>query len=68
MSVATVMLFLGGLGGSEVAVIMLVVLLFFGAKRIPELAKGLGQGLRELKNATNQIKQEVESSATKTEK
>ncbi len=49
MSIATVMLFLGGLGGSEVVVILLVILLLFGAKRIPELAKGLGQGLREFK-------------------
>ena len=60
MNIATILLFLGGLGGTEVAVILFVVLLFFGAKRLPELAKGLGQGLREFKNATNEAKKEVE--------
>jgi sec-independent protein translocase protein TatA len=58
----TVWLFLGGLGGSEVAVILFVVLLLFGAKRIPELARGLGQGLREFKDASKEIKQEVKNS------
>ena len=44
--------FLGGMGGSEIFLIILVLLLFFGAKRIPELAKGLGKGIREFKDAS----------------
>lgn len=62
---ATVMLFIGGLGSSEVLVILLVVLLLFGAKRIPELAKGLGRGIREFQDATNEVKKEIEDAATK---
>jgi sec-independent protein translocase protein TatA len=52
--------FLGGLGGPEIILILAVLLIFFGAKRIPELAKGLGKGIREFKNATSEIKEEIE--------
>jgi sec-independent protein translocase protein TatA len=52
--------FLGGLGGWEILLILLVLLIFFGAKKIPELAKGLGKGIKEFKNATNDIKEEIE--------
>jgi sec-independent protein translocase protein TatA len=45
--------FLGGLGATEVILIVIVLLLFFGGKRIPELAKGLGKGIREFKNASS---------------
>ena len=44
--------FLGGMGGSEIFLIIAVLLLFFGAKRIPELAKGLGKGIKEFKDAS----------------
>lgn len=54
------------LGGGEVFVIMLVVLLFFGSKRIPELAKGLGKGMREFKDAMNGIENEVRNAASDT--
>ncbi len=54
--------FLGGLGGWEILLILMVLLIFFGAKRIPELAKGLGKGIKEFKNATNEIKDEIEDS------
>jgi len=40
--------------------ILMVLLIFFGAKKIPELAKGLGKGIKEFKNATNEIKDEIE--------
>lgn len=40
------------LGGWEILLIALVILIFFGAKRIPELAKGLGKGIKEFKDAT----------------
>jgi len=62
MSITTVFCFLGSLGGTEVMMIMLAILLFFGAKRIPELARGLGKGIREFKDATKEIKNDVESS------
>ena len=52
--------FLGGLGGWEILLILLVLLIFFGAKKIPELAKGLGKGIKEFKNSTNEIKDEIE--------
>ena len=42
----------GWLGGPEIIVIVVVVLLLFGGKKIPELAKGLGKGIREFKDAT----------------
>ncbi len=49
-----------GLGGWEILLIVLVLLIFFGAKKIPELAKGLGKGIREFKDATKEIKDEIE--------
>ena len=48
-----------GLGPVEVAVIMLIILLLFGAKRIPEIARGLGKGIREFKSATTDISREL---------
>lgn len=52
--------FLGGMGGSEIFLIIAVLLLFFGAKRIPELAKGLGKGIKEFKDASSGIAKEDE--------
>lgn len=51
------------LGGGEVTVILLVVLLFFGSNKIPDLARGLGRGIREFKDAANGIQREIERSA-----
>lgn len=62
------LLFLGNLGGYEILLIMLVILIFFGAKKIPELARGLGKGIREFKDATNEIKDEIENSVSVNEK
>lgn len=50
---------MGGLGMGELVLIFLVVLLVFGAKRIPEIARGIGQGIKEFKNATNDITREI---------
>jgi len=47
------------LGPWEIALIFLVVLLVFGAKRIPEIARGLGKGIREFKDASNDLKKEL---------
>lgn len=51
------------LGPWEVVIIFVVILIIFGGKKLPELARGLGQGLREFKKATRDIKEEVESAA-----
>ena len=45
--------FLGGLGGGEILLIALVLLLMFGGKKIPELMRGLGKGMKEFKDASN---------------
>jgi len=52
-----------GLGPWEIALIILVVIILFGGKKLPELAKGLGQGLKEFKKATSDITEEVKSTA-----
>ncbi len=46
-------------GGWEMVVIAIVILLLFGAKKLPELAKGLGQGIREFKGAVDGVKDEI---------
>ncbi|TAE48752.1 MAG: twin-arginine translocase TatA/TatE family subunit [Bacteroidetes bacterium] len=48
-------------GGSEWVLIFLAILLLFGAKKIPELARGLGKGIREFKDASREIKREIET-------
>ena len=48
----------GSIGMPELLSILLVVLLLFGAKRLPELARGLGKGIREFKDATKQVENE----------
>jgi len=53
------MLAIGMPGGWELVIIVLVIILLFGAKKIPELAKGLGKGIREFKDATKDIKSEI---------
>ncbi len=50
---------MGSIGMPEILLIFLVVLLVFGAKRIPEIARGLGKGIREFKDATNDLKREI---------
>lgn len=53
------LLFIGGLGASEVLLIALVVLLFFGGKRIPELMNGLGKGVRSFKDGMKEVENEI---------
>ena len=61
----SLLLFIGGLGGTEVLLILAVILIFFGPKKIPELARGLGKGIREFKDATKEIKNELEEGIKK---
>jgi sec-independent protein translocase protein TatA len=55
----------GNIGGSELFLILLVILVFFGAKKLPELAKGLGQGIREFRKAAKDVQEEVEKEVKK---
>lgn len=56
------LLFLENIGGSEVFFILMVVLMLFGSKSIPGIAKTLGKGMREIKTATNEIKRDIQNS------
>lgn len=60
-------LFIGGLGMKEMLLIALVVLLFFGGKKIPELMKGLGKGVRSFKEGMNNMEKEIEEEPVKKE-
>ncbi|MCI2229430.1 twin-arginine translocase TatA/TatE family subunit [Polaribacter sp. MSW13] len=53
------------IGAPEIFVIILIVVMVFGADKIPEIAKGLGKGMRQIKDATNDIKKEINNSAEK---
>ncbi len=53
------LLLIGGLGMSEILLIALVVLLFFGGKKIPELMKGLGKGVKSFKDGMNEVEKDV---------
>lgn len=53
------LLLIGGLGMSEILLIALVVLLFFGGKKIPELMKGLGKGVRSFKDGMNEVEKDI---------
>ena len=52
---------LGGIGTWEILLIFLVALLLFGAKRIPEIARGLGRGITEFRKAVRDVKDEIET-------
>jgi len=51
----------GNLGAMEIILIVLVILILFGAKKIPELAQGVGKGMREFKKALNDVQEEVKN-------
>lgn len=53
-------LFIGGISMQEVLLIALVVLLFFGGRKIPELMKGIGKGVRSFKEGMNNVEKEIE--------
>jgi len=55
----------GNIGGSELFLILRVILVFFGAKKLPELAKGLGQGIREFRKAAKDVQEEVDKEVKK---
>ena len=53
------------ISGPEIMVIMLLVVMVFGADKIPEIARGLGKGMRQVKDATNDIKKEIKDNSEK---
>ena len=55
-----------GLSGPELMLVLVVILVLFGAKRIPEFAKGLGKGINELKKASREVTEEIERSGQET--
>ncbi|HXI68985.1 MAG TPA: twin-arginine translocase TatA/TatE family subunit [Verrucomicrobiae bacterium] len=59
-------LFAAFLGGWEWVIVLLAVLLLFGAKKIPELARGLGQGIKEFKKATKEVTDEIQNAPVET--
>lgn len=58
----------GNIGTPEILIILLIILVFFGAKKIPELAQGLGKGIREFRKATRDIQEDVTSEKNINEK
>ncbi len=58
----------GNLGAGEIILIVLVVLLLFGAKKIPELARGIGKGMSEFKKGIKDVENEIKSADTETKK
>jgi sec-independent protein translocase protein TatA len=55
----TTLAFIGGLGGQEMIIIFLIVLLLFGAKKLPELARGVGKSMGEFKKAREDFEREI---------
>ena len=60
----SMLLFLDNLGGGELLVIMVFVLFFFGSKKVPDLARGLGRASREFKDAMSGVQREIENSVS----
>lgn len=58
-------LLVGGIGTSEILLIVFALLLLFGGKKLPELMRGMGRGIREFKDAVNTPSEDVEVSDTK---
>ena len=59
---------MGPLGFNEILIILVIVLLLFGAKKIPELMRGVGKGIREFSDAKNHVRKEVEEGIREKEK
>lgn len=58
------LLFINSIAGSEIVIILLFVLIFFGAKSIPGMARGLGKGIRQIKDASQDIQDEIKKTST----
>jgi len=60
-------LFIGSIGGSEVLLVAFIALLLFGGKKIPELMKGLGKGIREFNDAKEKVRESISEGMRETE-
>ncbi len=60
------LLFFGNIGATEIIIVALVVLLLFGGKKIPELMKGLGKGVKSFKDGMNEIEKDINEENTNT--
>lgn len=60
-------LLLFNIGGGELLLIVFIVIMFFGSDKIPEIARGLGKGIRTVRNAANDVKREITESANRDE-
>ena len=58
---------MGAIGWPEITLIILAIIILFGGKKLPELARGLGQGLKEFKKAKQEFKDEVKSATEEVE-
>ncbi|MBT6513713.1 MAG: Sec-independent protein translocase TatA, partial [Crocinitomicaceae bacterium] len=56
-----------GMSGGEIIIILLIVLMFFGSKSMPKIARTLGRGMRQIKDATQDIQRDIQSSVHDTE-
>ena len=61
------LLFIGNLGAGEIVIIALVILLLFGGKKIPELMKGIGKGVKSFKDGLNEIEKDITEEPKKKE-
>lgn len=68
VDVMNLLAFLGNIGGQELIVILLIILLLFGAKKLPELAKGMGKAVREFQNAKDEFSDELHNAGKTPEK
>ncbi|PCH49356.1 MAG: twin-arginine translocase TatA/TatE family subunit [Flavobacteriaceae bacterium] len=55
------------ISGAEIFVVLVITVMLFGADKLPEIARGLGKGMRQIKDATNDIKREIKNSAEKSD-
>ncbi len=62
------MMFLGNIGAGEIIVVALVILLLFGGKKIPELMKGIGKGIRSFKDGMSEVEKQIEEVPDSTDK
>ena len=53
------------ISGAEIFIILVIVVMLFGADKLPEIARGIGKGMQQLKSATNEVKKEINDSAKK---
>jgi sec-independent protein translocase protein TatA len=64
MTISSLPFLFFSISGGEIVVVLLLVIMFFGANRIPEIARGIGKGIREVRSATEDIKNEINKTSS----